>query len=148
MSIVELSQEIDKLAKVIIQKNLELENLKKGYDERLRVINDFIAKVHPGQVNERISSETFTQQISKSITCPNCNHVVYNNSQEEFVLLPNKQIEYLSSEGGVVKPQVTTPQPMKLSTQNSKRKSHITCSYCKKQGHTRANCKKRLGWTD
>lgn len=146
MSIVELLQEVDKLAKVIIQKNQELDTLKRGYNERLRVINNFIAKVHPDQVDERITSEAFTQEISKEINCPNCNHTVYNNDQEEFILIPKKQIEYLPLEGDTATSEKKDrPPPQKKFNQNSKRKAHITCSFCKEQGHTRANCKKRLG---
>jgi len=146
MSIVELLQEVDKLAKVIIQKNLELEELKKGYNHRLHVINEFIAKVQPDQIDDdKITSESFTQHWNNKVTCPNCNHIVYNNSEQEFVLIPKKQLEYLSSQPEFPKHQEPTPHRLSVNNQKTKKKSHITCSFCKEQGHTRANCKKRLG---
>ncbi|KAI5948935.1 hypothetical protein KGF57_005128 [Candida theae] len=149
MSLVELSQEIDKLAKVIIQKNQELDNLKKGYNERLKAINSFISTLHLDQTDERITSDEFAREIGKEISCPNCNHTIYNGEADDFILIPKRQVEYLSSGGDVAKPAAEpAPLPQMKLSQKSKRKAHITCSFCREQGHTRANCKKRLGTTN
>ncbi|CCE86438.1 Piso0_004928 [Millerozyma farinosa CBS 7064] len=169
MSIVELSKTIDTLAKSINEKNEELERLKKDFDDKLKVINQYIGLFNNKdgeQVQElnKMSSEELTSMITKKIHCNNCNNIVWDLNQEsEYILIPkspvkliradDKTISQPKSENSAVKNVSATmgsseaqlDKPATQSTRTKKKgRSHITCSYCRQQGHVRANCHARL----
>ncbi|KAI5962219.1 uncharacterized protein KGF55_003295 [Candida pseudojiufengensis] len=151
MSIADLSREVDNLAKIIINKNTELEQLKRGYDLKIKTINDYIAKFQAeSKDKERISDEHFHKLLQNKVECPKCGSNL-NDGEEEFILIPKSQIPYLLPESQTQnKPIVPTKiQPNLSSTPSheskSKKKTHIICSFCKESGHTRARCHKKLG---
>ncbi|RLV95490.1 hypothetical protein JA1_001038 [Spathaspora sp. JA1] len=153
MSIVELSATVDKLARIINQKNKELEELKQGYDQKLHVINNYIRTLEDcigDSSKEAIDDEDFVKMISSNIECPNCKHSIWNNSQEsgEYILLPRHQLKHLIHEPSheheptistSTNTNTTVPRPKK-----HKNKSKINCSFCGEPGHTRAKCNERL----
>ncbi|KAG7665795.1 uncharacterized protein J8A68_000620 [[Candida] subhashii] len=173
MSIVELSNTVDKLARVINQKNQELEELKKGYDEKLYLINNYVRRLesvitdHCGDDDDdddddefrEINDEKLIHTLSNDINCPNCNHKVWNNKESEFILLPKSQVKYLvrgkstseSNQPETERIHSYTQQTSSSSTRSfpqqqskSKNKSKVICSFCKEPGHTRAKCLTRL----
>lgn len=168
MSIVELLKTIDTLAKSINEKNEELERLKKDFDDKLKVINQYIGLFNnrdEEQVQElNMSSDELTGMITKNIHCNNCNNIIWDLNQEsEYILIPksavkliradDKTISHPKPENLAVKNVVATlgsleaqfdKPAMQLTKAKKKGRSHITCSYCHQQGHVRANCHARL----
>ncbi|KAI5954506.1 hypothetical protein KGF54_002281 [Candida jiufengensis] len=148
MSIADLSKEVDNLAKIIINKNAELEQLKKRYDSKIKIINDYISKIRPESVNEeQISDEQFVNLLNKDVKCTQCGHQLNNKEEDEFLLIPKNQIQYLLPQGQLHTQPILKqdPNPIKPIESKSKKKNHIICSFCKESGHTRAKCHKKLG---
>ncbi|RCK62939.1 hypothetical protein Cantr_09475 [Candida viswanathii] len=145
MSIIELLNEIGKLAQIINEKNQELESLRQSYDAKLQIINQYIEnlKLPP---TSTISDEELIAQISQPIECLKCLHRVWENSKEsEFLLIPKSKIERVSKVVENTTPTAQAAAPSHTAPlKPSKNKSKIECSYCKKTGHTRAKCRVRL----
>ncbi|EGW34242.1 uncharacterized protein SPAPADRAFT_59671 [Spathaspora passalidarum NRRL Y-27907] len=157
MSIVELSATVDKLAKIINQKNKQLEDLKQGYDQKLHIINEYIrtleGSIEGDSSKESIPNEEFIKKISSKVECPNCKHVIWDNMQSgEYVLVPKHQLKYLIRDTPQAQTQAHEPITPTTSTSNDtsyrppkpKNRSKINCSFCGEPGHTRAKCYKRL----
>ncbi|RCK59502.1 hypothetical protein Cantr_07436 [Candida viswanathii] len=144
MSIIELLNEIGKLAQIINEKNQELESLRQSYDAKLQIINQYIENLKLSSTST-ISDDELIAQISQPIECLKCHHRVWENSQEsEFLLIPKSKIERVSKVEDKT-PTAQAPAPSHTAPQKlSKNKSKIECSYCKKTGHTRAKCRVRL----
>ena len=85
MSIIELLNEIGKLAEIINEKNRELENLRKNYDSKLQVINKYIEDLSlsssPLPSLDTITDENLITRLSTPIECPNCHNRVWENSK-------------------------------------------------------------------
>lgn len=169
MSIVELLKTIDTLAQSIKEKNEELERLKKDFDDKLKVINQYIRLFNnrdgeKDQESSNMSSEELTGMISKKIRCNHCNNLVWDLNQEsQYILVPKYTLRLICADDAMI-PQLNSEnsgaknmlaclgsleaQFDKLATQPTKTKKkgkpHITCSYCHQQGHVRANCHARL----
>lgn len=148
MSIIELLNEIGKLAQIINEKNHELENLRKNYDTKLQMINKYIEELSLSSSSSpsTITEERLIAQLSESIECPNCQYRIWENCKNsDFLLIPKSKIATRSNPGLYDKAS-TPPTPVEPSTITKpyKKKSNIVCSYCKKTGHTRAKCRTRL----
>ncbi|CCE85339.1 Piso0_004928 [Millerozyma farinosa CBS 7064] len=169
MSIVELSKTIDTLAKSINEKNEELERLKRDFDNKLKVINQYIGLFNnkDGEEAEELNnmnSKELTEMITKKIHCNHCNNIIWDVNQEsEYILIPRSAVKLIrvddktmpqqkfentASKGVSANLGSSESQFEKPATQSTKTKkkgrSHITCSYCHQQGHVRANCHARL----
>lgn len=150
MSIIELLNEIGKLAEIINEKNRELENLRKNYDSKLQVINKYIEdlslSLSPLPSLDTITDENLITRLSTPIECPNCHNRVWENSKNsDFLLIPKHKITTGSELQQEDTSLTTLTQSLPpLSNKPSKNKSKIECSYCKKKGHTRAKCRIRL----
>lgn len=151
MSIIELLNEIGKLAQIINDKNHELENLRKNYDTKLQMINKYIEELSFPSSSLSSSSSTITEerlikQLSEPIECPNCQYKIWESCKNsDFLLIPKNKIATRSNPG--LDDKVSTPpvpvEPPTI-TKQLKKKSNVVCSYCKKTGHTRAKCRTRL----
>ncbi|CAX39991.1 conserved hypothetical protein [Candida dubliniensis CD36] len=143
MSILELSKEIDKLAKIINEKNKELETLQRNYDSKLHMINKYIETISPSSTGT-IPEEQLINAISKPIECPHCHEKLWDNQEKStFLLIPKQKID---TKFDTIATQDEQPQPPTITTSSNKqkKKTNIVCSYCKMTGHTRAKCRKRL----
>lgn len=154
MSIVELSNSVDKLAKAVAEKNKELDKLKQSYEEKIDQLNECILLLTEGiKKSEEFTEYTLLDDYKKAITCSNCrSSVVFD---ENYLVVPlgkiSKQIQgtELSKKFHQLEISRSTEQKgEKLSTVKPKKKERtknkIICSYCKKPGHTRAKCEARL----
>ena len=171
MSIVELLKSVDTLAKIINQKNHELEELKKGYDSKLHEINKYIRILQEQEgikVDGEIPEEILRQKINNVIKCSKCDHEIWNiNSDNEFIIIPKQKLQYLLGKESdkrlldglgeltLQKDSVTDtnseirPSPKGYSSPKGYKKQYHTkskkiCSYCSKPGHSRAHCLIRL----
>mmetsp|Transcript_81 Transcript_81/g.84 ORF Transcript_81/g.84 Transcript_81/m.84 type:complete len:180 (+) Transcript_81:30-569(+) len=174
MSIVELLKSVDTLAKIINQKNLELEELKKGYDSKLHEINKYIRILQEQEAIETekdikdIPEEIFREKIGSTIRCSNCDHEVWSiNSDSDFIIIPKRKLQYLlghERDGSLLNELKDLTIQNDLATHKSPEirssphhysgfngykkqyntKSKKTCSYCSKPGHSRAHCLIRL----
>ena len=171
MSIVELLKSVDTLAKIINQKNHELEELKKGYDAKLHEINKYIRILQQQEdvkPDVEMPEEVFRDKIDTIIKCNKCDNEIWNiNSDSEFIIIPKKKLRYLlrnesdeklldglreldlqKSPNSDTTPEIR-PSPKEYSSVKSYKKqyntkSKKTCSYCSKPGHSRAHCLTRL----
>ncbi|KAK6460070.1 hypothetical protein DFJ63DRAFT_315944 [Scheffersomyces coipomensis] len=119
MSIVDLSKTVENLAKVVNQKNKELEELKKEYDEKLQIINSYISKIQ--SIAPSTESKTllevesssldiseFSSVISSTINCNKCDAMIWDNQKEtDFVLIPRHKLQYLLASTKDVSPEST-----------------------------------------
>lgn len=173
MSVVDLLKSVDTLAKIINQKNRELDELKKGYDAKLHEINKYVEVLQKlgltDDKNEVMSEERFRKIIHQPAKCSNCNHEIWNiDGDGELVAIPRKKLQYIlqnthmdvpsllggmedlkikDNESSCFEPRVR-PNFKGNQSSNGERhfanKSKKTCSYCKKTGHSRAHCLVRL----
>ena len=146
MSILELLKEIDKLAKIINEKNKELETLQKNYDSKLHTINKYIESISPSTTGT-VPEEQLINAISKPIECPHCHQKLWDNQEKStFLLIPKQKIDTKFDTTVAVRDEQPQPQQLTTSTTSNKqkKKTNIVCSYCKMTGHTRAKCYKRL----
>lgn len=99
MSIVELLKSVDTLAKVIHQKNLELEELKRGYDSKLREINKYIEVLHKQENIEdgpQVNEKDFRDIIREPVKCEKCDHTIWNMDEEsDFIIMPKRKLQYI-----------------------------------------------------
>ncbi|CUM49053.1 unnamed protein product [Debaryomyces tyrocola] len=171
MSIVELLKSVDTLAKIINQKNHELEELKKGYDAKLHEINKYIRVLQEQEdvkPDGEMPEEVFREKIDSIIKCSKCDHEIWNiNSNNEFIIIPKKKLQYLlgnesdkrlldglreltiQKDSGADTNSEIRPSPKGYSSPKGYKKqyntkSKKTCSYCSKPGHSRAHCLIRL----
>lgn len=169
LSLEDLLTTVDSLARTVARKNLELEVLKKSYDEKLLQINQYIELVQNAVKPQRdeqgdsdnweqISEERFLALVNQKVECSGCNSTLWDNTELlEYMLIPKKTLKYL-----LRKPEEsltdafgklrTTPVPSSATTFSSvlsqrrreQTRSKKTCSYCHKPGHSRAKCFTRL----
>ena len=171
MSIVELLKSVDTLAKIINQKNNELEELKKGYDAKLHEINKYIRilQEHEGvEPDGEMPDAVFREKIDSITKCSKCDHEIWNiNSNSEFIIIPKQKLQYLlgnesdkrlldglreltiQKDSGTDTNSEIRPSPKGYSSPKGYKKqyntkSKKTCSYCSKPGHSRAHCLIRL----
>lgn len=171
MSIVDLLKSVDTLAKLITQKNQELESLKKNYDAKLNQINKFINLINSQTSLEQepprdeISDDELLKIIDKKISCLSCHQEIWDiNEDTDFIIIPKKKIQFLLKQQqwdqknsnelsdklnnisiGASATDDRSPSPYQ-STYTPHKKSNFkkTCSYCHKKGHSRARCLERL----
>lgn len=171
MSIVELLKSVDTLAKIINQKNHELEELKKGYDSKIHEINKYIKILQEQEgikPDEQIPENVFRDKIDNVIKCSKCDHEIWNiNSNSEFIIIPKQKLQYLlgnesdkrlldelreltiQKDSGMDTNSEIRPSSKGFSNPKGNKKqyntkSKKTCSYCSKPGHSRAHCLIRL----
>lgn len=169
MSLVDVLKSVGELANAINKKTRELDELKHLYDSKLRDLNTYIESLHIS--NTHISPEVLQRQLDSQIHCPKCDECIWENGKQEFVLIPKQLIELESIpatqndkfipnlRGHSLNDQAKGIQEIqdKLQQHNFHRptsdkpdqkpqhnKSKRICSYCKKTGHSRARCYKRL----
>ncbi|EMG48726.1 hypothetical protein SBY92_004049 [Candida maltosa Xu316] len=148
MSIVELSNEIGKLAQIINEKNQELDELRKNYDAKLQIINKYISSLPTSSSSSSaITDDQFIKQVSTPISCPQCQHTIWDIQKphdSEFLLIPKQCIQTQSKVESSRVVENLPPQTKTIHESKNKNKSKVICSYCKKTGHTRAKCRTRL----
>lgn len=159
MLLADVSKTMGELAAAINKKQTELEALQEEYRSKIRVLDSYLAKFSYGDTSKAsIASETILRQIQEPISCPNCNHTLYElEKPSEFVVVPAKQIQLIganasasdlskiSSLNPASMPLVPDVQSnMTLTLPKSSSKSKKTCSFCHKNGHSRARCFARL----
>lgn len=167
LSLENLLNTVDSLVRTVANKNLELEELKKNYDERLHLINRYIELVQnaakeeedkaasDGRRSELISQEQFLGLVNQKVECSDCRKTFWDNSELlEYVLIPKKTLKYLlkgsedplSDAFGKLRTAPVYSGTVAGSGQRRKEqpKGKKTCSYCHKTGHSRAKCFARL----
>ena len=162
MNILELLKTVEELAKVIVQKNNELEVLKEGYDSKIRQLNEYIESVQQGlnipDNTTTISGDQLLKTVEQGNVCPNCNNTLWN--EQDYILLPKRKVKLLTVQGHEQQQfQLQTlsqdevqsniyshPHALPAKDKKSKATSNKRiCSYCKQLGHSRAKCPARLG---
>lgn len=167
MNILELLKTVDELAKVIVQKNNELELLKEGYDSKIRQLNEYISVVRKGldikdydDSRQTITGEELLQTVLKANVCSNCLHRMWN--EDDFILVPLQKVRLLSGPEQKERHVERQPEQQKPEQQQpEQRQQHVyshphsqskkstsskrICSYCKQLGHSRAKCPTKLG---
>ncbi|KAK6459002.1 Zn-finger, CCHC type [Scheffersomyces xylosifermentans] len=169
MSTIELSKTVDDLAKVIANKNKELEELKQDYDEKMHILSNYLSKLQEvigttanGEEWD-IDEESLLKSLTLPMKCPSCNTSIVSNEEDfEYIRIPKKRIrrsphyntnlgssksvssiesagDYLTGDRGQ---ESKTTRP--ASTNKIHQKSKKVCSYCNKPGHSRAKCFLRL----
>lgn len=151
MGILELLKSVDELAKVIVQKNNELEQLKEGYDSKVRQLNEYIALVQQGlQIHDderTITGDELLETMKQPIKCSHCHNKL--SLDGDFILIPKRKVALLGTKDTSTRnidekqlPGITVPTKEKKSKSTSNKR---ICSYCKTLGHSRAKCPARLG---
>lgn len=111
-----------------------------------------IQKEEPQTQLDSIEDGDFLNKINEKVTCPNCDHEIWNNESKEsdYLLIPKKKLKYLLEDSVVdefkqlrIKDDETHTY-IKHTPVNNNGKSKRVCSYCHKPGHQRARCFKRL----
>lgn len=168
MSIVELLKSVDQLAKAVTSKNKELDQLKENYNAKIEQMNHYLSKIQqlalPQTSNDsEINDEEFLDMVNSS-QCSNCNLKL---DTEEYIVIPRAQLKQLISNDSQLKDDLANLKldntineeerhSASIPTAHKSKQSIYTppvkergntkkiCSYCKKQGHTRAKCLTRL----
>lgn len=167
----EISQQVNFLAEKISSKNKELEKLKSEYTSKLAYLEQ-VESLYLKSIGQNTADPKL--DINLKVDCKNCGATVYDakeidrSKNDYFILFPKAKINdllLLSSanrkatssvaKSGVNRDDkaITATSNKQSSTlavnstsrenQNKKHKKKV-CSYCKKAGHSRAKCFKRL----
>lgn len=169
MTLLEVLQKVDQLARSFHEKSKALDNLKTEYTRKLELINEYVKtlpNLEQGELNnESISDEVLLTQLKTQLVCQNCKlEVVLDN---DFVMLPKKMIKVpkhiedsdneetirqmqklLVQASNSQAPDANSSDTNSSSLRDNKNKSKTLskkiCSYCNKRGHSRARCYTRL----
>ena len=99
MSIVELLNTVDKLAKAVTQKNKELDTLKLEYNAKITQMNLYLSTLQEIVLTENhnhqqdVTDDEFIAATTGSLSCPKCSTGV---SMDDFVILPKGKIKLLA----------------------------------------------------
>ncbi|KAH3669052.1 hypothetical protein OGAPHI_001648 [Ogataea philodendri] len=124
------------LAQKISSKEVELRGLKEEYATKIGVLDGYLNKLKNSGILQEGDNTLEDFNPLQPMKCPNCDHVLYNNTDEsKYVLLPNRTKSNT----------ITTTQSPENSTKHaqlskSRKSKKLTCSHCLKQGHKRAQC--------
>lgn len=171
MSIVDILKSLDELAKAITQKNIEVDELKKLYNHKISIINQYVELLDSDIDFEKIENEILemelVERLEKPIVCENCNNSIsLLDGSSKFALIPKSRIRQVKlnktpstnrgdivhdngSSANITPSNVNGYIPAKLEKRGqihayNRNQSKKTCSYCNKPGHTRAKCFTRL----
>lgn len=156
MSLVEVLKSLDELAKAFHEKSASLDKVKLEYTAKLKFINKYIERLPTTSENEdgheSVEDDKLLNQLSSSITCKNCKHIVWDNQQSDLVLIPRKMLkvpEVVDKQDVADRDNIRNLQQMLILDQevpksSKKFSSKRVCSYCNKKGHSRAKCYARL----
>lgn len=168
MLVVEVLKTVGQLASAISQKTKELDLLKREYEIKLQILDQYIAKVAPTELLPKESTskaENITELLSKELRCSSCSNVVYSlKDQSDYVLVPLGRAQEKASDmtellqslrdlklgaqqaDNEQTPAVSRTLPDKPNKERTKSHGKLkrTCSYCNEPGHTRARCFARL----
>lgn len=160
MSIVEVLKSVEVLAKAVHEKSKHLDELIAQYNTKIQLVNSFLEKLPTtNEVDELLTDELFINSIKKP-QCPSCN----KSFDGEFILVPKRKVEVKvdgentasirQNEQSTSSPDAHSPYILIKESSTSRgaasnnnmyrEKSKKVCSYCKKTGHSRARCFKRL----
>lgn len=156
----ELAEVIDNLVKAVASRESELDNLAKEYKEKLNVLNDYIHHIQTlTNVEESGESDKSSEELLKAdMECPLCHANLYKlNSESDFLLIPKLKVGSIlqntpkergeraaSLAKALENLQVTEEAPPAVTPRKLHKTKKMTCSYCKKPGHSRARCFTRL----
>ncbi|VEU21706.1 DEKNAAC102343 [Brettanomyces naardenensis] len=126
----QLKRTIAGLALKVSQKEAELAKLEDQYNSKLEQVNNYLEQIHNALEIDAPADDSIDAEelFSKEV-------------DPDFIIIPKKllRVKYRQS-----KPQIiTTGIDRKNKNKNQNRKK-ITCSYCMKEGHRRAECPERL----
>lgn len=163
MLIVDISATVENMVTSFNKKMKELEDLKREYQEKLKILNTYIDRIQTSGTNLQVTigDKEIINLLSSEVSCPNCLENLYNlNQSSEYFLIPKKKVRLICEveEPKGVNKMISTVQTsfenLQVSRQPSspiaavKKVHHSnlkkTCSYCKKRGHSRAHCFTRL----
>lgn len=156
MAIVELLKSLDNLARAIVEKNKEVDEMKKEYESKLRTVNQYLKLLQDPTNHSTTNEETFLTALANQATCPHCEKHLNTSASSEFVLIPRNQIAIKSTPvGDEEEAQETTindtteectskESEIRHGQAKKQNNSKRICSYCKAPGHSRAKCFKRL----
>lgn len=156
----ELAEVIENLVKAVATRESELDQLAKKYQEKLNILNDYIHQIQAlTNVEESSENGESTEKLLETdVDCPLCHANLYKlNSESDFLLIPKLKIRSIlqntpkergESAASLAKAlenlQVTEEAPQAATPRKLHKQKKMTCSYCKKLGHSRARCFTRL----
>lgn len=156
----ELQEVIDNLVKAVAARESELEKLAKEYQEKLNVLNSYIDQFQQLS-NDNLESQDeqkIQELLSAEISCPLCHANLYKlDNDSEFLLVPKLKVKSIlrgtladkanaadSLKATLKSLQISDQLPQTVVAKKLHRPKKMTCSYCKKLGHSRARCFTRL----
>ncbi|CDK29540.1 unnamed protein product [Kuraishia capsulata CBS 1993] len=144
----EINDTIEGLAKIISQKQKELDGKIRTYNAKIAELEGYLAEV---STRLDVASDMDLQQgleLAKQLKCSHCQNDVFGEDQK-FVILPivakNTDLTLAGLPGSTVSHEASA-QPQILPGQHKRvKKKKFTCSYCNSHDHKRAECPKKLG---
>lgn len=159
MSIVEVLKSVEVLAKAVHEKSKHLDELIAQYNTKILLVNKFLDKLPTDcEINKLLTEEQFIDSINHP-QCPKCQATI----DDEFLIIPKRKVAVendaeneskVSKSTNVPHDELSTSSPEHISSylpnksttsqHKYQEKSKKVCSYCKRTGHSRARCFKRL----
>ncbi|CCF57269.1 hypothetical protein KAFR_0C02760 [Kazachstania africana CBS 2517] len=137
--ITKISQAMDILARLILEKQKDGTQLKMEYEHKLKELNNLInlilnlGKTSVDDSNPKLKVDC--NELDKLLR--NRIEIVEKDDKKRYALIPVSE----ANEEDSMKESITSP---KDSKKKKKKKNKILCSYCHESGHTRASCEKKL----
>ncbi|SMN18487.1 similar to Saccharomyces cerevisiae YER137C Putative protein of unknown function [Maudiozyma saulgeensis] len=128
-----VSDAMDVLAKIIIQRRKDNNQVKVDYEKKLHEVEKLINMILALNQKDENGFSADTTELDRILN--NGVEIIENGERKQkYALIP------------IVKTESTIHHNTidDLSNKKKKKKNKINCSYCKETGHTRAACPKRL----
>ncbi|KAG7830786.1 hypothetical protein KL920_001377 [Ogataea angusta] len=135
-----VNEAIRALADKIAHKERELDQLKTAYNEKIGDLDRYLEKLKNLEIIQ--GGQNVAEEVVKveEFRCPECRSLLYDKLKEtDYILLPNK-VKLQSSKHSQCDIPATPTVVAKRTTVAPNKNKKITCSYCMKQGHKRAQC--------
>ncbi|CAB4252401.1 similar to Saccharomyces cerevisiae YER137C Putative protein of unknown function [Maudiozyma barnettii] len=128
-----VSDAMDVLAKLIIQRRKDNNQVKIDYEKKLQEVDKLINMILALNRKDESRYSVDTTELDKILN-DGVEIIEKGENKQKYALIPIVEIQ----------PIVQTNTIDDFSLKKKKKKNKINCSYCKETGHTRAACPKRL----
>ncbi|KAG7699158.1 hypothetical protein KL930_002055 [Ogataea haglerorum] len=135
-----VNEAIRALAEKIAHKEQELDQLKTAYNEKIGELDRYLEKLKNLEIIQ--DGQNVAEEVVKikEFRCPDCKALLYDETkQTDYILLPNKVKLQTSKHNQCDMPARQNVISKRITVAPSKNKK-MTCSYCMKHGHKRAQC--------
>ncbi|KAG7868217.1 hypothetical protein KL918_001875 [Ogataea parapolymorpha] len=134
------NEAIRALAERIVNKERELDQLKTAYNEKIGDLDRYLEKLKNLEIIQDGQNVAEGVVKIKEFRCPDCKSLLYDEKkQTDYILLPNK-VKLQSTKHSQCDMPVMPNTSSKKTIVAPRKSKKMTCSYCMKQGHKRAQC--------